>query len=188
VEDLTLAEASQLRIHVRNTGRASWPSREVKAAIVRPTGEIVDVLSWPDISLAPGEARILQSASMHFDSLPVCVILDPDNEVEEMGDRLESAGILSAHPPVCMQLPDLVITGVEYDPEGSHLLVTVQNQGEGVLENRTIALSHGPLGGASGRAPGASPHFAWAVGEHRANHDGRRESPLPVVRRLCRNG
>jgi len=82
------------------------------------------------------------------------VILDPDNEVEEWGDRLESTGVIQSHPPICMKLPDLVITGVEYDPEGSRLLVTVQNQGEGLLENRTIALSHGPLGGGPPAAPG----------------------------------
>jgi len=75
------------------------------------------------------------------------VILDPDNEVGEWGDTLESAGVIQSHPPFCMKLPDLVITGVEYNPEGSRMLVTVQNQGDGVLENRTIALSLQPVGG-----------------------------------------
>ena len=111
VEDVTMVEASQLRISVRNSGRASWPTREVKVAITRPTGEIMHVLSWPDISLAPGDTTILQTATMDFGDLPVCVILDPDNEVGEWGDTLESAGIIQSHPPVCMKLPDLVITG-----------------------------------------------------------------------------
>ena len=159
VEDVTMVEASQLRIRVRNSGRASWPSREVKVAIARPTGEIVHVLSWPDISLAPGETTILQTATMDFGALPVCVILDPDNEVEEEIDRLASRGILSRGAS-CMQLPDLVITGVEYDPGASRLLVTVQNQGEGLLENRTIALSHSPLGGGPPAAPGEHPFIS----------------------------
>lgn len=162
VEDLTMTEAGQIRIHVRNTGRASWPSREVKAAITRPSGEIVNVLSWPAISLAPGEVSILQSATINFGDLPVCVILDPDNEVEESGDRFESTGILSSHLPFCMKLPDLAITAVEYDTEGGRLLVTVQNQGEGVLENRTIALSLHPVGG--GPALPSMEHPAISLG------------------------
>jgi hypothetical protein len=129
----------------------------VKAAIARPTGEIVTVLSWPAIALAPGETTILQSATTDFGSSPICVILDPDNEVEEWGDRLEGAGVITSHAPFCMQLPDLVITSVEYEPEAGHLLVTLQNQGEGVLENRTIALSHGPLGAGPAAAPREHP-------------------------------
>ncbi len=164
VEDLTMAEASQIRIHVRNIGRASWPSREVKVGIARPTGEIVDVLSWADISLAPGETSILQSGTMDIDFSPICVILDPNNEVAEEGDRLEEGGILPSHGLFCMSLPDLVITDVGYDPEEGHLLVTVQNQSGGALENRTIGLSHYPVGGGPPAAPVSHPGItlgAW---------------------------
>jgi LysM repeat protein len=145
VDEVTMAENSQIRIHVRNSGRSAWPSREVKAAIVRPTGEAVTTLSWPDISLEPGETTILQYTTMDFGPLPVCAILDPANEVGEWGDALETAGVIQAHAPVCMKLPDLVINDVEYDPGAGHLLVTVQNQGEGRLDNRTLNFKHGPL-------------------------------------------
>jgi hypothetical protein len=165
VDDVTMAEANQMRIHVRNDGRASWPSREVKAAIVRPNGEIVDTVSWPAIDLAPGETTILQTATMDFDPLPVCVILDPDNEVEERGDRLESDGIMQSHPPSCMRLPDLVITGVEYDPQAGQVLVTLQNQGEGALENRTIGLSERTLDEGPAAAPAEHPSISLGPSE-----------------------
>ncbi|MEW6400948.1 MAG: hypothetical protein AB1649_04060, partial [Chloroflexota bacterium] len=161
VEDLTMAEGSQIRIHVRNIGRASWPSREVKAAITRPTGEIVTVISWPAISLAPGEDVILQSGSMDFGTLPVCVILDPDNEVAEDIDRLASREVLSRGAS-CIQLPDLTITDVEYDPSRGRLLVTVQNQSDNTLQYRTIALSNRPLGAGPGAPP--SEHSGITLG------------------------
>jgi hypothetical protein len=46
------------------------------------------------------------------------------------------------HIPVCPQLPDLVITGVHFDPSGGgRIRVAVRNVGEGALRNRTIALN-----------------------------------------------
>ena len=52
-----------------------------------------------------------------------------------------------------MKLPDLAITATEYDADGGRLLVTVQNQGEGVLEDRSIALSLHPVGGGPALPP-----------------------------------
>jgi hypothetical protein len=146
IDDVTVAEGNQLRIHLRNSGRASWPAREVKAAINQSNGESIDVVTWPAIDLGPGETTILQTGTLDLGALPACVILDPDNEVGEWGDALESEGVLEAHPRFCVKRPDLVITGVEYDPTAGQVLVTVQNQGEGLLENRTVGLRERTLG------------------------------------------
>jgi LysM repeat protein len=143
VEDVAIGEANQVRVHVRNSGAASWASRDLTVELLRPTGESIASQTWPGFSLAPEETAILADPVLVAQE-PVCVLLDPDREVAQEIDGLESLGVLSRRP-VCMDLPDLVITGVEYDPEGGRELVTVQNQGDGTLDFRSVGLTVDPI-------------------------------------------
>jgi hypothetical protein len=138
IDDLAIGNADQVRIHVRNTGSASWESRDLEVELRRPTGETIAADIWEDFSLGPDETVILASPELTATE-PVCVILDPDRAVAQEIDALESLGILY-RGPTCMDLPDLVITGVEYDPESTRELVTVQNQGEGTLDFHSVEL------------------------------------------------
>ncbi|MBM3499083.1 MAG: LysM peptidoglycan-binding domain-containing protein [Armatimonadetes bacterium] len=163
VEDLAVGEASQVRIHVRNIGVAGWASRDLKVELLRPTAESIAVDTWEDFSLGPGETAILESPLLVADG-PVCILLDPDREVAQELDTLEDRGVHS-RGPVCMDLPDLVILGVEYDWEAGRGIVTVQNQGEGTLDERTVELNLHPNGGGLAAPPAEHPGITLAPRE-----------------------
>lgn len=124
-----------VRTTVLNSGTASWPDRALKVSYTRPGGEVISTVSNESFNLRPNEtADLLSQQSADEMGLPVCVTLDPENEVAEIG---ESTGAIS-HGPVCMTFPDLVVTDSRYNSDTRQLEVTVQNIGENILNDRAV--------------------------------------------------
>lgn len=138
VEELTIDETTGLvRVHVRNTGTATWPWRDLKVELRSREGASLGVFTWPEFVLETGQRAILEKPEMRVGApYDACIVIDPSNEVLE---EYERSGAM-IHAPVCPQLPDLIISDVNFDPAGGgRVRVTVQNIGEAALENRTVA-------------------------------------------------
>jgi hypothetical protein len=137
LEDVTVDTATgAVQLLVRNTGTATWPWKELDVELRTRRGETIVLQSWDNFALETGQERTLDfPAGTLGEPFDVCVLLDPGNKVIELYER---TGALS-HSPACQRLPDLSITGVAYDG-GDILRVTVENLGDGSLENRTINL------------------------------------------------
>jgi hypothetical protein len=138
VEDLVIDEGTgAVHIHVRNTGTATWPWRDLKVDLRTRDGVSLGVFTWPRFALETGQRTVLEKPEMHVGApYDACIVIDPNNEVPEEPER---SGMLS-HGPICPQRPDLTITNVQFDSSGQRLLVTVQNIGDGAVENRTLSL------------------------------------------------
>ncbi|MEA3326145.1 MAG: LysM peptidoglycan-binding domain-containing protein [Chloroflexota bacterium] len=132
VQKLTVDPSSKrVRIHVRNVGQATWSEKNIVAQVSWPDGEEIGTFDWQDVTLAPGETRILSHGGLNPQpALGVCVLLDPNNAVEEVRDRLVTSEILGEKQPYCRPLPDLSITNVIYEEESNDIRIDVQNQGE----------------------------------------------------------
>ncbi|MBN1180353.1 MAG: hypothetical protein JXD18_14165 [Anaerolineae bacterium] len=144
IENMTVdASSGRTRLHVRNVGRATWQTHDLDVAISSLSGEDLGVLTWPNLTLAPGELAVLSHHDLDPDPpLSVCALLDPNNRVEEESDILARNAIWTRGRH-CQPMPDLMITLVEYDAETAALLVTVQNVAGldgGALEHRDISL------------------------------------------------
>jgi LysM repeat protein len=144
VENMTVDESTNRpRIHVRNVGGATWQAHDLEVAVSSRAGVELGILTWPALTLTPGEVAILQHADLAPDPpLSVCVLLDPNNAVEEESDRLARDEIWT-RGAYCQSLPDLTITNVEYDADTATLLMTVQNAiglSGGSLEHRDVSL------------------------------------------------
>ena len=138
IEDIVIEEASgSVQIHVRNTGTATWPWKDLNVRLQTREGESIGVYTWPEFVLETGQRTILEHPDMRLSApYDACVVIDPYDEVLELFER---SGALF-HNPVCPQLPDLIVTDVSFDPSGTgRVRVTVQNIGDAALENRTIA-------------------------------------------------
>ena len=138
VEDLIIDEASGLvQIHVRNTGTATWPWRDLKVELQTREGDSLGVFTWPEFVLETGQRTVLENPEVRVGApYDACIVIDPFNEVLE---EYERTGAM-VHSPVCPQLPDLIITDVSFDSSGvGRVRVAVQNLGDGALENRTIS-------------------------------------------------
>jgi hypothetical protein len=142
VANLTVDDTGWLQIHVLNEGTADW-TRPLTFAVERRSGERVGVYTWPTLLLSPGQRTIVEY-DMSADPQPgnVCVVLDPDNEVPELDDRRSAP-----RDRYCPPLPDLTISGVEYDPEGERLLVQVQSRYASVEHGDVSLLVTLPDGG-----------------------------------------
>lgn len=144
VEKMTVNESTRRPlIHVRNVGGATWQGHDLEVAVSSRTGRELGVLTWPALTLAPGELAILEHPDLAPDPpLSVCVLLDPNNTVDEESDRLSRDEIWT-RGAYCQPSPDLTITNVEYDADIATLLVTVQNVvglSGGSLEHRDVSL------------------------------------------------
>jgi LysM repeat protein len=138
VEDLVIDEGTgAVHIHVRNTGTATWPWRDLKVELRTRDGASLGVFTWPRFVLETGQRTVLEKPEMRVDApFDACVFIDPDNEVPEEPER---SGMLS-HGPICPQRPDLTITNVQFDSSGRRIQVTVQNIGDGPVTNRALSL------------------------------------------------
>jgi hypothetical protein len=138
VEDLTVDQASgQLQIHVRNVGAGTWPEHDLQVTLVWPSGAAIGLYTFPDFFLAPGDRAVLQDPSMAPEpdpALSACVYLDPGNQIPEEEDDAPSL----RRGRYCRPLPDLIITRANYDPDGERLELTVQNWGEGSLDELDV--------------------------------------------------
>lgn len=138
VEDIGIADEAtgRVQIHVRNTGSATWPGRDLKVELQSRDGVSLGVYTWPEFALQPGQRTVLEQPNMSL-AVPfdACVVIDPFDEVLE---EFERSGALS-HGPVCPGLPDLVITDVGYNPDSGQIEGTVINRGDKELVNRTLS-------------------------------------------------
>jgi hypothetical protein len=119
------------RIHIRNTGLATWSEQDIVLKVTSIEGEQIGIYEWPDLTLAPGEKLILSHGGLNpVPPLGICVLIDPENEVEEEIDRKISEGILLERHTYCRPLPDLTIEQVTYDSAFSQLHIDIKNQGQ----------------------------------------------------------
>ncbi len=138
IEEIDIdATTRQVQIQVRNTGTATWPWRDLDVELRTRAGESIAIHTWPEFVLESGQRTVLELPFLLDPPYDACVLIDPFDRVVE---EYERSGALS-HQPVCPILPDLTITDVHYDAlGGGRLRVTVQNLGDGTVENRSIAL------------------------------------------------
>ncbi len=139
LEDFVVDDnTGQVKLHVRNTGSATWPWRDLKVELQNRDGSSIGVYTWPEFALEPGQRTILEHPSMRLEPpFDACVLIDPYDDVLE---EPEHTGAM-VHNAICSPVPDLVITDVAFLPGDSigQLAVTIQNVGEGPLNNRTVS-------------------------------------------------
>jgi LysM repeat protein len=166
VEELSIEEATGLvRIHVRNTGTATWPWRDLNVELQTREGDSLGVFTWPGFVLETGQRTVLENPEMRVDApYDACIFIDPFNEVLE---KYERSGAM-IHSPVCPKLPDLIVSDVSFDPAGGgRLRVAVQNLGDAALENRTIAFRSTLADGSSAYLNGSWPGVSLEPGAMR---------------------
>jgi LysM repeat protein len=136
--DFVVDEATgQVQLHVRNTGTATWPWRDLTVQLQTRAGEVIGTYTWPEFVLETGESTVLQHPDMILSApFDACVLIDPNDDVLEAFER--SGAMI--HSPICPPQPDLTISDVRYDSSGSRLRVTVQNIASHSLENRTVVI------------------------------------------------
>jgi len=139
ITDITyLDETNQPRIHISNTGTATWPWKDLEIELLTRKGESLGIYTWPEFVLETGESAVISQPSMVVEPpLDACALLDPNDLVVEWR---EASGLI-AHEPFCPDLPDLRITEVTYDSADHGLYVIVENSGAGRVVNRTIHLN-----------------------------------------------
>lgn len=139
LEDFVVDERTgQVQLHVRNTGSATWPWRDLKVELRSRDGVSFGVYTWPEFVLEAGQRTVLEHPDMRLDPpYDACVIIDPYDDVLE---EYERSGAMT-HTPICSPLSDLVITEVNFLPGSSlgELSVRIRNMGEGPIINRTIS-------------------------------------------------
>lgn len=130
-----LGETGGLQVGVHNTGTADWTAHDLVMDLQTRDGTHITRFTVEDFALETGVWRSIDfppgTLSPPFDA---CVVIDPDNLVRE---EIDSAG---GRQPVCAELPDLVITYMEYPEWQTRLRVLVENVGEGDLIDRTLVL------------------------------------------------
>jgi LysM repeat protein len=138
VEDITIdATTGTVQIYVRNTGRATWPRRDLEVELQSRDHVSLGVFTWPDFVLEPGQRTVLENRDMRLSApFDACVMIDPTNDVLE---EYERSGAMY-HNPVCPPRPDLTITNVQFDSATRRLLVSVRNIGDGPVANRALSL------------------------------------------------
>jgi len=138
VEEFSIDETTGLMdIHVQNTGTATWPWKDLDIEFKTRAGESIAIHTWPEFVLENGARTVLEPPIEFSPPFDVCIQIDPFDQVPEYYER--SGAVY--HNPICPTLPDLTITDVHYDAlGGGRIRVTVQNIGDGAVENRTLAL------------------------------------------------
>jgi hypothetical protein len=105
--DVTVHDG-QLRIHILNEG---GPLRSEEITVRFETlvsRALIDTATWPAVSISPEGIHFLQT-SEPVEPLPLRVIVDPDNDIEEMNEDNNTYGMsvvmrvefLRVHAPFC---------------------------------------------------------------------------------------
>jgi len=85
ISDITLhPDSSQLRIDLFNRA-ALLENESITIRAERLDGELLDTITWPNVSIAPGDYHLL-GTTLVLDSFPIYdlrLVLDPDNVIEE---------------------------------------------------------------------------------------------------------
>lgn len=131
----------RVRLHIRNTGTATWPGRDLNIELQNREGVSLGVYTWENFILEAGQRATLEHPDMRLAAPPfdACVLIDPYNEVVEGPER---SGALF-HYPICPPTPDLTITEARFEPAGGaagQIRVTIRNVGSERLENRAIEI------------------------------------------------
>ena len=131
-------ESGEVSFILHNTGSAAWSGRPLEVAMRTRTGEELGVITYDSFELAAGQRMGMGSLGMGVEPpYDVCVMVDPNNMVQEYYEAYDGR----SHNWYCPQLPDLMITDVQYDASGrGRMLVTVRNTGRGGLEHRNVNL------------------------------------------------
>ncbi len=127
----------KVQIHVRNTGTATWPWRDLAVELQNRDGSSIGIYTWPEFVLEAGQETVLEHPDMILSApFDACVRIDPLDAVVEEYERSGTR----VHNPICPRLPDLTISNLSFEPSGGgRVHLTVQNVGEAALENRTLA-------------------------------------------------
>jgi LysM repeat protein len=136
VEDILFNDSTgTVHVPIRNTGTGGWVRRDLTVEFQTRNGVTLDTFTYPDFTLEAGARTILGfSRDFGHETIDGCILIDPLDQVLELHERSGAN-----HTPVCLALPDLVITDVSYSPTGTgQVRVTVQNQGPGKLAGRTL--------------------------------------------------
>lgn len=138
IEEIDIdSSTGRTQVHIRNTGTATWPWRDLDVAVQTRDGETIAIHTWLGFALDAGQSTVLEIPTPLEPPYDACVVIDPDDQVVE---EYERSGAL-VHNPVCPDLADLTITDVHFDAlGGGRLRVTIQNIGDGLVESRTLAL------------------------------------------------
>jgi LysM repeat protein len=132
--------SGQVSLNIKNTGTATWSWHDLKVELQSRDGESLGVYTWPRFVLEPGQSTTLEQADMRLSApYDACVLIDPSDDVLELYER---SGAFF-HYPQCPVVPDLTVTEARYVPSGGNLgqlTVTIQNIGEGVLNNRSVSI------------------------------------------------
>lgn len=131
-------DTGRVRLHIRNTGTAAWPWRDLNIELQNREGVSLGVYTWEGFILEAGQRTVLEHPDMRLAAPPydACVLIDPYDAVTEAYER---SGALFHHP-ICPPTPDLTITDVRFEPAGAggQVRVTIQNVGSERLENRAV--------------------------------------------------
>lgn len=165
ITDITyLDETNQPLIHISNTGTATWPWKDLEIELLTREGESLGIYTWTEFVLAAGESAVVSQPSMVVEPPPsACALLDPNNLVTEWR---EASGWM-AHTPICPDLPDLRITDVIYDSDADSLLVSIENNSAGRIENRMVELNTYLADGSPGPLSGIFPEITLESRERR---------------------
>ncbi len=131
VEEITYDfERDFYRVFVRNTGQADWVNHDLVMDVRDRQGGTIGRYTFPNITIGVNEMREFQNPAWNWEPiLDGCVMLDPDNQVQERIDVLAEQNILS-RGFYCQPLPDFTISDVEFDRATNYLGVTIRNEGD----------------------------------------------------------
>ena len=166
VEDLVIdGTTGAVQIHVRNTGRATWPWRDLDVQLETRSGIPIRTITFPEYVLEAGQRDVLDDPGLVLEApFDGCVVIDPNDQVLE---EYERSGAL-IHSPICPKLPDLEIKDVSYDPTGGgRIRVTVRNSGDGAIESRRLVIVATLPDGTPLEIGGSFPHLIMEPGEER---------------------
>ncbi len=131
VEEITYDfEREFYRVFVRNTGQADWANQDLVMDVRNRAGDALGRYTFPNITIRVNETREFQNPQWDWEPiLDGCVLLDPENLVQEHIDVLAEENILS-RGHYCQPLPDFTIPEAVYDRATRNLGVTIRNEGE----------------------------------------------------------
>lgn len=137
VEEIRIdTHTGRFQVWVRNGGLATWPWKTLAIGVFSLDGQPIDTVWWEDLVLEARRERMLEfpisaQVSPYASANDICLLVDPANDIPEINDP---------HEPVCVILPDLVISRVRSVPtyENAALEITTQNVGEGRVSSRHL--------------------------------------------------
>ena len=166
VEEIMIDESTGLmQIHVRNTGTATWPWRDLEVQLETRSGLPIRTITFPEYVLEVGQRDVLEDPGLLLEApFDGCIVIDPNDQVLEAYER---SGML-VHSSVCPELPDLEIRDVSFDTTaGGQLRVVARNSGDGPVANRRIVFHVISADGTPMEIGASYPHTIMAPGQER---------------------